>query len=58
MHTESCSVVAELVDTFYNLVTDIYEWGWGQSFHFSPLLPGTLLAYLKASELVLLRASS
>jgi 24-methylenesterol C-methyltransferase len=28
-----------LVDTFYNLVTDIYEWGWGQSFHFSPSLP-------------------
>lgn len=32
--------LAELVDTFYNLVTDVYEWGWGQSFHFSPLLPG------------------
>eukprot|EP00850_Spirogloea_muscicola_P014135 SM000099S25241 [mRNA] locus=s99:506713:507926:+ [translate_table: standard] len=29
-----------LVDTFYNLVTDIYEWGWGQSFHFSPAVPG------------------
>ncbi|CAG9466863.1 unnamed protein product [Pedinophyceae sp. YPF-701] len=29
-----------LVDTFYSLVTDIYEWGWGQSFHFSPVLPG------------------
>ena len=25
---------------FYNLVTDIYEWGWGESFHFSPALPG------------------
>ena len=33
-------MIAELVDTFYNLVTDVYEWGWGQSFHFSPLLPG------------------
>ena len=22
------------------MVTDVYEWGWGQSFHFSPLLPG------------------
>lgn len=32
--------VPALVDTFYNLVTDIYEWGWGQSFHFSPSLPG------------------
>lgn len=29
-----------LADTFYNLVTDFYEWGWGQSFHFSPPLPG------------------
>ncbi|KAK9824254.1 hypothetical protein WJX72_008953 [[Myrmecia] bisecta] len=34
------SRTSELVDTFYNLVTDIYEWGWGQSFHFSPKLPG------------------
>jgi 24-methylenesterol C-methyltransferase len=32
--------VPAFVDTFYNLVTDIYEWGWGQSFHFSPALPG------------------
>jgi 24-methylenesterol C-methyltransferase len=32
--------VPKLVDTFYNLVTDIYEWGWGQSFHFSPALKG------------------
>eukprot|EP00246_Nothoceros_aenigmaticus_P003535 TRINITY_DN14707_c0_g1_i1.p1 TRINITY_DN14707_c0_g1~~TRINITY_DN14707_c0_g1_i1.p1 ORF type:complete len:375 (+),score=43.52 TRINITY_DN14707_c0_g1_i1:100-1224(+) len=32
--------VPELVDTFYNLVTDIYEWGWGQSFHFSPAVAG------------------
>jgi 24-methylenesterol C-methyltransferase len=32
--------VPKLVDTFYNLVTDIYEWGWGQSFHFSPAIPG------------------
>lgn len=39
----------ELVDAFYNLVTDIYEWGWGQSFHFSPLLPGK---DIKASEAV------
>lgn len=34
------SKTAQLVDTFYNLVTDIYEWGWGTSFHFSPALPG------------------
>ncbi|WCJ39930.1 Sterol 24-C-methyltransferase [Euphorbia peplus] len=32
--------VPGFVDTFYNLVTDIYEWGWGQSFHFSPSIPG------------------
>lgn len=29
-----------LVDSFYNLVTDFYEWGWGQSFHFAPRLKG------------------
>lgn len=34
------SKTVELVNTFYNLVTDIYEWGWGASFHFSPKLPG------------------
>jgi len=27
---------AKMVDHFYNLVTDFYEWGWGQSFHFGP----------------------
>lgn len=27
---------ATMVDHFYNLVTDFYEWGWGQSFHFAP----------------------
>ena len=30
----------EMVEHFYNLVTDLYEWGWGQSFHFSPGLRG------------------
>jgi 24-methylenesterol C-methyltransferase len=34
------SKTTQLVDVFYSLVTDIYEWGWGQSFHFSPKLPG------------------
>mmetsp|Transcript_21268 Transcript_21268/g.36218 ORF Transcript_21268/g.36218 Transcript_21268/m.36218 type:complete len:389 (+) Transcript_21268:36-1202(+) len=34
------SKTVQLVDVFYSLVTDIYEWGWGQSFHFSPGLPG------------------
>eukprot|EP01041_Mallomonas_annulata_P008204 gene8204-16870_t len=27
---------AAMIDHFYNLVTDFYEWGWGQSFHFAP----------------------
>jgi sterol 24-C-methyltransferase len=27
---------ADMVNHFYNLVTDFYEWGWGQSFHFGP----------------------
>jgi sterol 24-C-methyltransferase len=27
---------ATMVNHFYNLVTDFYEWGWGQSFHFGP----------------------
>ncbi|KIY95582.1 hypothetical protein MNEG_12378 [Monoraphidium neglectum] len=34
------SKTTQLVDVFYSLVTDIYEWGWGQSFHFSPKLNG------------------
>ncbi|PIN09489.1 SAM-dependent methyltransferase [Handroanthus impetiginosus] len=37
---EGAEKVPAFVDTFYNLVTDIYEWGWGQSFHFSPSIPG------------------
>merc|ERR1719203_576445 len=31
---------AGLTDIFYDLVTDFYEWGWGQSFHFAPRLKG------------------
>lgn len=27
---------ANMVDHFYNVVTDFYEYGWGQSFHFAP----------------------
>jgi sterol 24-C-methyltransferase len=27
---------ADMINDFYNLVTDFYEWGWGQSFHFGP----------------------
>ncbi|KAK9812226.1 hypothetical protein WJX73_005226 [Symbiochloris irregularis] len=40
----------QLVDTFYNLVTDIYEWGWGLSFHFSPRLPGKSWAASEAAH--------
>lgn len=31
---ESAQTMSE---TFYNLVTDFYEYAWGQSFHFTPL---------------------
>jgi len=29
-----------LVNTYYDLVTDFYEYGWGQSFHFAPRYNG------------------
>ena len=38
------------VNTFYNLVTDFYEWGWGTSFHFSPGLPGKTMAASEAAH--------
>ena len=28
---------AEIAETYYQLVTDFYEHGWGQSFHFAPV---------------------
>uniref|UniRef100_A0A7S3BGI2 Methyltransferase n=1 Tax=Haptolina ericina TaxID=156174 RepID=A0A7S3BGI2_9EUKA len=31
---------ADLVNSYYNLATDFYEWGWGQSFHFAIKLAG------------------
>ena len=31
---------ANLVNTYYDLVTDFYENGWGQSFHFAPRVRG------------------
>ncbi|XP_062506242.1 uncharacterized protein LOC134182813 [Corticium candelabrum] len=30
----------EVVTKFYNVVTDFYEYGWGQSFHFFPVKKG------------------
>jgi len=32
--------VLKLVNHYYNLVTDFYEYGWGQSFHFAPRFEG------------------
>ena len=29
-----------LAELYYDLVTDFYEFGWGQSFHFAPRVPG------------------
>ena len=29
-----------MVVSFYNLVTDFYEYGWGESFHFAPRYEG------------------
>jgi sterol 24-C-methyltransferase len=29
-----------MVNDYYNLVTDFYEYGWGQSFHFAPRFKG------------------
>ena len=31
---------AEMTTKFYNIVTDFYEYGWGQSFHFNPVRRG------------------
>ena len=37
--------------SFYNLVTDFYEWGWGQSFHFAPRCVGeTFMESIKRCE--------
>ena len=37
---ERSSAYAELVNSYYNLATDFYEWEWGQSFHFAEKLAG------------------
>nr|CAD1844787.1 unnamed protein product [Ananas comosus var. bracteatus] len=31
--------VPNIINTYYDLITDITEWGWGQSIHFSPAVP-------------------
>ena len=42
---------ADMVNHFYNLVTDFYEYGWGQSFHFGPRFHNeTFLESIKRAE--------
>lgn len=33
-----------MVNHYYDIVTDFYEYGWGQSFHFAPRFPGESFA--------------
>jgi len=32
------NLYSQMVNSFYDLVTDFYEYGWGESFHFAPRL--------------------
>lgn len=42
---------ATMINHFYNLVTDFYEWGWGQSFHFAPRFKNeTFMESIKRAE--------
>lgn len=42
---------ADMINHFYNLVTDFYEWGWGQSFHFGPRFKNeTFVESIKRAE--------
>lgn len=42
---------ADMINHFYNLVTDFYEWGWGQSFHFAPrFMDETFVESIKRAE--------
>jgi sterol 24-C-methyltransferase len=42
---------AAMINHFYNLVTDFYEWGWCQSFHFGPrFLNETFFESIKRAE--------
>eukprot|EP01097_Dermamoeba_algensis_P008497 TRINITY_DN5693_c0_g2_i4.p1 TRINITY_DN5693_c0_g2~~TRINITY_DN5693_c0_g2_i4.p1 ORF type:complete len:279 (-),score=72.83 TRINITY_DN5693_c0_g2_i4:428-1264(-) len=34
--SQKLSIYVTSTKYFYDLVTDFYEWGWGQSFHFAP----------------------
>lgn len=39
-----------VVDSFYSMVSDLYEMGWGTSFHFSPPLPSKSAAAAEAAH--------
>ena len=39
-HERGSDQYAPMVQTFYKLVTDFYEFGWGSSFHFAPTRAG------------------
>ena len=42
---------ADMVNDFYNVVTDFYEYGWGQSFHFGPRFHNeTFIESIKRTE--------
>jgi sterol 24-C-methyltransferase len=41
---ERASNYSTLVNSYYNLATDFYEYGWGKSFHFCRFYPGEDLA--------------
>ena len=36
---QRASAYKSLTNKYYDLVTDLYEWGWGESFHFAPRAP-------------------
>lgn len=45
---------ATMIDHFYNIVTDFYEYGWGQSFHFAPRWKNeTFMESIKRAEFFL-----
>ncbi|KAL7535650.1 hypothetical protein ACHAXR_006642 [Thalassiosira sp. AJA248-18] len=48
-----------MVNSFYDLVTDFYEWGWGQSFHFAPRFIGETFeeSILRSEYYLALRAN-
>ena len=41
---------ASMVERYYKLVTDFYEFGWGRSFHFAPTMDGESLEHAIANH--------